>query len=459
MRFYIKPLEGLKKMHRVMFMYHVGRIMAVLWLVVGTQVKASPWLESGDPFLRADLTVLSDAGELNAPINHYPLRWSSFYDDTDPRHQQTIGNRTVNDARYQMINTARSHVRYQAQAAKLNRAPIAFDAYWANDPAVSLDYGDVPRHEWSVGAAYQYMSNRFAFKVANQYRRDAKGDDEYTWQGTYLALNDGRWLFTLGQIERWWGQGWQHNLIWGNRSEAAPSASLSYLGDEKPLIGYWSFEAVYQLPEKTGYDSHWAMRLVSQPFRAFQHGLSYQKWQDPNGSRQTSEQWAWDAKLALPVFNLPLAHALYTEVASDYQGQERAASIVGWSGQTTIARQSIRVVLEQQMTHHGFESSLDNTPAVDQSLSSDQLGGNSTTYGLNESRSIAVYAQLSNDHAIKLMSAEREQGNHSWRDLEASYRLPIATAMLTLGASQTDDGAPHVADSNVRVWLNYQMRF
>jgi len=117
------------------------------------------------------------------------------------------------------------------------------------------------------------------------------------------------------------------------------------------------------------------------------------------------------------------------------------------------------VVLEQQMTHHGFESSLANTLAIDQSLSSDQLGGNSTTYGLNESRSIAVYAQLSNDHAIKLMSAEREQGNHSWRDLEASYRLPIATAMLTLGASQTDDGAPHVADSNVRVCLNYQMRF
>ncbi|MGZ7250323.1 hypothetical protein ACXWPT_09605, partial [Streptococcus pyogenes] len=42
LRFYIKPLEGLKKMHSVMFMYHVGRIMAVLWLVVGTQVKASP---------------------------------------------------------------------------------------------------------------------------------------------------------------------------------------------------------------------------------------------------------------------------------------------------------------------------------------------------------------------------------------------------------------------------------
>ncbi|OOF09960.1 MULTISPECIES: capsule assembly Wzi family protein [Salinivibrio] len=409
--------------------------------------------------MRADLTALSDAGELSAPINQYPLRWSSFYDDTSVQHQNNVDQRPINGARYQMLNTARSHVRYQGQAAKFNRAPIAFDAYWANDPSTSLDYGDTPRHEWSVGAAYQYMSNRFAFKVANQYRRDANGDDEYTWQGTYLALNDGRWLFTLGQIERWWGQGWQHNLIWGNQSEPAPSASLSYLGDDNLLLGYWSFETVYQLPEKTGYDTHWAARLMSQPFRLFQHGVTYQKWQNPNGLYQTSEQWAWDAKLALPASDFPLTHALYTELATDYKGKELAATVVGWSGQTEIRQQSIRLVLEQQTTHHGFESSLAYTPAIDQSLSSDQLGGNSTTYGLNESRSIAVYAQLSNDHKIKLMTAEHEQGAHSWRNIEASYRLPIATAMLTLGASQTDDGAPDVADSNVRVWLNYQMRF
>ncbi len=303
------------------------------------------------------------------------------------------------------------------------------------------------------------MSKRFAFKVANQYRRDANGDKDYTWQGSYLALNDGRWLFTLGQIDRWWGQGWQHNLIWGNQSSPAPSASVSYLGDHTPLLGFWSFEAVYQLPDKTGYDTHWAARLVSQPIRPFQHGISYQKWQDPNGTRQVSEQWAWDAKLALPAFDWPVAHAVYTELASNYQGQELATSLIGWSGQTEIARQSVRLVLEQQTTHDGFESSLADTPAVDQQVSSDQLGGNSTTYGLDNSRSVAVYTQFSNDHAIKLMLADREQATHNWQEIEASYRLPVATAMVTLGASRTDDAAPYVSEANTRVWLKYQLRF
>ncbi|OOE97466.1 hypothetical protein BZG78_11665 [Salinivibrio sp. MA351] len=436
-----------------------GQTLAMLVLLMSTPVAASPWLEANDPFLRADLTALSDAGELNGPINHYPLRWSSFYDDTAPRQHANTGQSARMTARDDMLDTARNHVRYRAHAAKFNRAPIEFDLYWANDPATALDYGDTPRHEWLIGSAYQYMSNRFAFKVANQYRRDANGDKEYTWQGSYLALNDGRWLFTLGQIDRWWGQGWQHNLIWGNQSSPAPSASLSYLGDYLPVLGYWSLDTVYQLPDKTGYDTHWAARLVSQPIRQFQHGVSYQKWQDPNGERQISEQWAWDAKLALPAFDWPVAHALYTELASNYQGQELATSLIGWSGQTEIARQSVRLVLEQQTTHDGFESSLANTPAVDQQLSSDQLGGNSTTYGLDNSRSVAVYTQFNNDHAIKLMLADREQATHNWHEIEASYRLPVATVMVTLGASQTDDDAPNVADANTRVWLKYQMRF
>ncbi|QCP02465.1 capsule assembly Wzi family protein [Salinivibrio kushneri] len=436
-----------------------GQTLAMLVLLMSTPVVASPWLEANDPFLRADLTALSDAGELKGPINHYPLRWSSFYDDTEPRKHDTAGQSALMTARDNMLTTARNHVRYRAHAAKFNRAPIEFDLYWANDPANALDYGDTPRHEWLIGSAYQYMSNRFAFKVANQYRREANGDKEYTWQGSYLALNDGRWLFTIGQIDRWWGQGWQHNLIWGNQSSSAPSASVSYLGEHLPVLGYWSLETVYQLPDKTGYDTHWAARLVSKPIRQFQHGISYQKWQDPNGERRISEQWAWDTKLALPAFDWPISHAIYTELASNYQGQELATSLVGWSGQTEIAQQSVRLVFEEQTTYDGFESSLANTPAVDQQLSSDQLGGNSTTYGLDNSRSVAVYTQFSNDHAVKLMLADREQTTHNWHEIEASYRLPVAMAMVTLGASQTDDDAPNVADANTRFWLKYQLRF
>jgi hypothetical protein len=426
----------------------------MLVLLTSTQAGASPWLEPDDPFLRADLTALSDAGQLNAPINHYPLRWSSFYDDTNP--SQFTGSVLPRAA---MLNTARSHVRYRAHAAKFNRAPIGFDFYWANDPATGIDYGDTPRHEWQVSSYYQHLSNRFAFKVANQYRRDANGDKDYTWQGSYLALNDGRWLLTMGQIDRWWGQGWQHNLIWGNQTAAAPSVSLSYLGEALPLLGYWSFEAVYQLPEKTGYDAHWAARLVSQPIRGFQYGLSYQEWQNPNDHRTRAEQWAWDAKLALPAFDLPLAHAVYTELVSNYQAKDLASSLIGWSGQTELAGQSVRLVLEQQQTHHGFETTLSQTPAIDQAISSDQLGGNSTTYGLDTSRSVAVYTQLINDHAIKTMLAEREQGNDSWQVLEASYRLPVATGMITVGASKTDDDTPHYPEADTRYWLKYQLRF
>ncbi|OOE62715.1 capsule assembly Wzi family protein [Salinivibrio sp. IB282] len=439
-----------------------GRIVGDGWrylvwwlaLVTAPHALASPWLAPNDPFLRADLTALSDAGELLAPINHYPLRWSSFYDEVAPKRQLTH-----DDTRQSMLNTARQHVRYRAYAAKFNRAPIGFDLQWANEAASSLSYGDTPRHEWLVGTYYQHMRNRFAFKVANQYRRDANGDKEYTWQGSYLALNEGRWLFTVGQLERWWGQGWQHNLIWGNQSAPATSASLSYLGQVNPVLGYWSFETVYQLPEKTGYDGHWAGRLVSQPLRAFQYGVTYQRWTNPDSGREESEQWAWDAKLALPAGTLPFAHALYGELASDYQGNELAASLMGWSGQTELAGQSVRVVLERQQTHTGFETDLRTTPGVDQAVSSTQLGGNSTTYGLAESHSAAAYVQLANDHAIAFTVAEREAEDQQWQHADVSYRLPAFTGMVTLGASRTDGDAPNNEQDTTRYWVKYQLRF
>lgn len=440
-------------MNRVFPYLGASRTVPILVLLISAQAEASPWLEANDPFLRADLTALSDAGRLHAPINHYPLRWSSFYDDTVPN----TGNQPVS-SRERMLDTARNHIRYRAHSAKLNRAPIGFDLEVANDAAMTdPGYSDTPKHQWQVASYYQKMDHKYAFKVANQYREDGQGNKDYTWQDSYFALNDGRWLFTVGTMPKWWGQGWQHTLIWGTRTEAAPSASISYLGDAMPILGFWSIEAVYALPHKTGYDAHAAVRFISQPISSLQYGLSYQQWTEPKQYMQESEQWAIDAKLALPSGELPLAHAIYGELASNYSATAPAANLLGWSGQTEIYGQSVRIAIEHLSTMTHFEDDLSDTPARDEDLSSRQRGGNSTSYGLDNSQSIALYGQFTNDHAMSLSAANKEQNQQTWHEIEGTYHFPFFNGRLTLGLTNTD--APINNNSDTRVWSQYQLRF
>ncbi|MDH5882407.1 hypothetical protein [Vibrio aestuarianus] len=62
-------------------MINYGRAMKSLVVLLGLgaicrQAFASPWLEASDPFVRSDLTALSDSGAINSPTNHFPMLWS-----------------------------------------------------------------------------------------------------------------------------------------------------------------------------------------------------------------------------------------------------------------------------------------------------------------------------------------------------------------------------------------------
>jgi hypothetical protein len=414
-------------------------IYPLIFLLSPIYSTASPWLESDDPFIRADLQLLADAGAVSAPTSHYPLRWSLLGDELNHTHDKAE------------LAKAGRHIEHALSNARYQRGNLRAKAFYADNVPLYQGYGQFTSEEWGGYTSYDHLEDDFAFRVSSGYSKYG-GDEDFKWNDSYLALNAGSWLLTVGSLERWWGQGWQHNLIIGSSAQPTPELSISYMGDNT-LLGNWSAEALIGLDDKPSY--HNALRLVAKPAKVWELGVTYQTWADDMASNGDDSQLAVDSKLALPEV-AGIYHAIYTELASSSNGSELGAWLAGWSGQFDIAEQTLRIVLEKQkQTNNESAAEWDKGQYPHYGD-----GAYRNTYLRDNSYSAAAYLQLENDHKLALIyqkadittvSANKQATNST----QITYRLPALAGMVHLGASYSQTG-----DSNEKnLWTGYEFRF
>lgn len=422
------------------------KLVSVFVLSAGiyNQGNASPWLEANDPFLRSDLLLLSDSGTVSAPVNHYPLRWSTFSDDLSKHTKQNVD--------FEMVNRAAGHILHALHNARYGRGNRAFSAFYANEQIEPGSFADNYRGEWGGFASYEQLEDGFAFRVNTGYSKNSNKTD-FNWYNSYISLNAEKVLFTLGKLDRWWGQGWQHNLIMSSSAEPVPELSVSYISSNQ-LMGNWSLEALIGLPEDAAYERHGAARLVTKPVSLLEFGFTYQSWFDKDGS---DAQAAIDGKLTLPKVSA-MYHSVYAEVASSAKTSETGAWLFGWSGQFEVMQQTFRIVLEQQKSSNSKQQSQwDNNRYPNFTNSRDR-----NSYQLDSSYSAAVYVQMSNDHKASVMFKQSDKlKNRSSNALETvktaqlTYRLPALAGMLQLGTTLTKTET----DNELTAWTGYEFRF
>ncbi|KAB2823533.1 capsule assembly Wzi family protein [Aliivibrio finisterrensis] len=417
-------------------------------LLVTPSAVASPWLEANDPFLRSSLVILSDSGVISSPTNQYPLRWSLFGDDI-------TNNEVSHDV---SVALAQREVRYSMNSAKLNRGQSSTKFVASNEEAPSTGFGQFSKDKWGASASYEYLDTSYAFRVTTGYS-SYQGEEEIRWDDSYLSLNLGAWLFSIGTLDRWWGQGWQHNLILGSYAKAAPDISVSYIGQNK-LFGVWNIETLVAKPDDAEFNYHNATRFVSKPFSFFEYGLTYQVWFDNTNSSRSDDnikQAAVDAKLTLPSINVSnygdesqtkVYHSVYAELASTEDTTELGALLLGWSGSVNIEGQTVRLVLESQQSTSEHKA----------------LFNANSTYDMDNSYSVALYVQMSNDHNVSLSYQQSEwndtQSRHHSQSntTQANYRLPAASGMVHLGLGYTQMNTT-TSDDQINASLGYEFRF
>ncbi|MEM5481882.1 capsule assembly Wzi family protein [Pseudoalteromonas fuliginea] len=271
---------------------------------MSVSINAEPWVKPDDYGLRADIQQLADAGVILAPVTTYPLMWKSFISDVDsmPLEQLTPS-----------LQDALLRVKHRYKSENSSSHSLQLSAFAATDPIVATSFGATNTQETELSAAYAYLGDNFAAKVAVNYRKDGKkcladgktADDIVTVQealtdcndtsldDSYLAYRLGNWIFRAGAVEQFWGPGVDNSLIISGNAKPLPALSVTReksTAFETPWlswIGQWGFTAQMAKLESTRVIPDallWSSRLNIRPIQQLEIAVSW------------SAQWAGDGQ-------------------------------------------------------------------------------------------------------------------------------------------------------------------
>ena len=133
---------------------------------------------------------------------------------------------------------------------------------FSDDRVTARGFGPEPRSSFATNASVSWLNDRFAAKLSlNAFygmEKDWKGreDEGIALDGSYVAARLGNWSASFGQVERWWGPGWDGSLILSTNARPIPAISIDRRVAEPfetkwlSWIGPWSFHSFIGQMEK-----------------------------------------------------------------------------------------------------------------------------------------------------------------------------------------------------------------
>jgi hypothetical protein len=302
---------------------------------------AEPYLFPNNPFIRHEIRLLADEGQLTGLQNTWPLDLgglSSMRNDSGTKLPHSLLDDKI------------------STESRSGWSPIFTTISLADDRVTARGFGPEPRSSFATNASVSWMNDRFAAKLSlNAFygmQEDWKGrkDEGLALDGSYIAARLGNWSASFGQVERWWGPGWDGSLILSTNARPIPAISIDRRVPEPfetkwlSWIGPWSFHSFIGQMED---DRHvpkpyiWGMRGEVRPtlidgleigfFRVLQLGgegypSDFSVWvdgflsqdnfssHDPSKSTEPGNQLA-GIDIRWKVLDLPLA--IYGQVAGE----------------------------------------------------------------------------------------------------------------------------------------------
>ncbi len=215
-------------------------ILITLLFSLSSEIKAEPWLDTRDAWLRADIEYLSDIGVIKVPISTWPLMWAPILND--------LNNVNID-------NLSESELRVFKRVKRKGRFETKLDTHSylslkaGNQGKILRHFGDDRREKAEITSKTTGVSKNFAWNIEATRALDPIDGEEQRLDNSYLAAVWGNWVVSLGAQERWWGPGWDSSLILSNNARPIPAISVqrnySDPFESKWLswIGPWTFNA------------------------------------------------------------------------------------------------------------------------------------------------------------------------------------------------------------------------
>lgn len=209
--------------------------------LVSAPLWGEPFLAPNDPFIRHEIRMLGDESNLLGIQNNWPLNLGALSDD-DPDGGKPFWGHSLLEEKIKAENRS-------------GWSPITSTLGFSNDQMVARGFGPKPHSDFATNVSLSWMNDRFAAKLSiNAFygmEKDWKGrmDEGLSLDGSYLAARLENWSATVGQVDRWWGPGWDGSLILSSNARPIPTISIERRMPEPfeskwlSWLGSWSFQS------------------------------------------------------------------------------------------------------------------------------------------------------------------------------------------------------------------------
>jgi len=182
--------------------------------------SADPWIDTRNAPLRADIEQLSRAGIISVPINTWPLMWSGILNDLERRGTvDTAGNFALQSSYARVLSAGKAAMRVDEP-----RQSVSLSV--ASESQLIRHFGDDSREEAQITLRRSSMSERFAYNLEISKTANPWDGEQTHYDNSYFGVAVGNWIAMVGNVERWWGPGWDSNLILTNNARPTPGITL-----------------------------------------------------------------------------------------------------------------------------------------------------------------------------------------------------------------------------------------
>ncbi|NVK20931.1 MAG: capsule assembly Wzi family protein [Kangiellaceae bacterium] len=242
-------------------------------LLTSFTVLAEPWIDTRDPWLRADIEALANHGVIKVPITTWPLMWAPIVRDLEEVDNQLLSNKVM-PIYMRVKRRARFETKHESNSFLILKA--------GNQGKILRHYGDDRREKAEITTKNTGVSKNFAWNIEATRAFDPIDGEENRLDHSYIAAVWGNWILSAGAQERWYGSGWDTSLILSNNARPVPALSIqrnysdAFESPWLSWIGPWTFNAFIGQLESDRHVPHaklLGMSVNFKPFNSLEIGL------------------------------------------------------------------------------------------------------------------------------------------------------------------------------------------
>jgi len=254
----------------------LGVCAAALLGLQGATALAEPWVEPGDPRLRADIELLAAYGIIEGPLNTWPVPWA----------QISHGIAGMERRAYPFhVEAALARVRQaMPQSSDYRGIGVEAELKGTSEQRLVRGFDGGARQEGDISLALdKHWSSTYA-KLSVGWRDDQPDGNDFHFDNSYIAQAWGNWVFYGGTLPQWWGGGWDGGLLVSTNARPFARIGLQRLNPrpfETPWLswlGHWNIHlsAGRLGDERDDFDTPWVVetRITLSPIRGLDLGIS-----------------------------------------------------------------------------------------------------------------------------------------------------------------------------------------